>query len=352
MINASSSRGQKFPPGGRTDVMLRIEKNFEQWDRDGNGRIAWSEIRDCVADPSIEGKDAAALCTLYKYVEADASKRGLTRKASVTSSTLSQMRDSYLEGALPELDTNYRYALYRLENSTDEVFPDGLPNAFHVAQGAAPSCSFLSVTFAQAQSDPNVISDAVQAKPDGTYDVTFPGLGKTHNVTAPTDTETTLFASSSKNGTWLNLLEKAFGQQVAPKGAHFESRYNPATVIEAWTGDKAKITRIPKTLKNYRKGQMPAFLRTSSKQLASNNIVVTWTKFDSQMRSEGYVPGHAYAVMGIDQDDGLVELANPWGYFEPTGDNGRAKDGRDDGRFKMTIPEFVDRFGYMARQLG
>ena len=345
-----NQRGQSLKSMGTTDVMLRIEDNFDRWDRDNSGHITWSEMRKNVADPDITGRDAAALATLYSLNGQMMSERELVRRPSIHKHDVANMRSDYLHSEeAPLADHFYNKYLGKLENASEELFTDAIPNGFHGAQGSAPSCGFLAATFAQARKDPRVIQEAITEREDGKVEVKFPGLKKPVVINPTTDTETALFATSSENGTWLNTLEKAWGtHQTKTPNAAFEQSTWPEEAIQAWTNGKVKTTRIPKTLKNYKMGETPHFLKSTQKELASNHLIITWTKFEG-LSKDGLVPGHAYTLSGFDQDNGTVELRNPWGNFEPQED-GEALDGRNDGIFELTIPEFQKNFGHIARQ--
>ena len=330
--------------------MLRIEHNFDRWDLDDSGHITWSEMRKNIADENITGRDAAALATLYSLNGQMMSERDLVRRPSIHKHDIADMTTDYLHAEeTPLADLYYNKYLGKLENASDDLFTDAIPNGFHGAQGTAPSCGFLAATFAQARKDPRVIQEAITERDDGKLAVKFPGLEKPVVIKPTTDTETALFATSGGNGTWLNTVEKAWGtHQAKNPAAAFEQSTWPEDAIQAWTNGEVKTTRIPKKLKNYKVGETPHFLKTTQKELASNHLVITWTKFD-ELSNDGLVPGHAYTLSGYDQDNGTVELRNPWGKHEPNKD-GKALDGRNDGIFELTIPEFQKNFGHIARQ--
>ena len=91
-----NQRGHSLKSMGTTDVMLRIEDNFDRWDRDNSGHITWSEMRKNVADPDITGRDAAALATLYSLNGQMMSERELVRRPSIHKHDVANMRSDYL----------------------------------------------------------------------------------------------------------------------------------------------------------------------------------------------------------------------------------------------------------------
>lgn len=332
--------------------MLRIAQNFDSWDRDGSGHLTWSELRANAADPSIQGREAAALATLHGLVRAEAYERDLVRMPSVDKGDLFNMQADYLDSdETPLADRYYRKYLAKLENASDELFPHHqMPNGFNVSQGVAPSCGFLAATFGQARKDPRVVQDALTERPDGKLSVQFPGLEKPIVIEPATDTEVAMHASAGPNGTWLTNLEKAWGTHLGNNPlAAFEKSTWPEDALEAWTGGKATTSRIPKNPKKAKKGELPSYLRTTHRELASNHLATTWTRFED-FSDKQLVFGHAYTLTGIDQDKGTVELRNPWGHYEPTNDKGEAIDGRDDGVFELSFDEFARCFSHIARQ--
>lgn len=332
--------------------MLRITQHFDRWDRDDSGHLTWSELRQNAADPSIQGREAAALATLHALVRADASDRDLIRMPSVDKADVFNMQADYLDSEeTPLADQYYRKYLGKLETASDDLFPhQQLPNGFNVAQGAAPSCGFLAATFAQTRKDPRVVQEALTELPDGRLSVKFPGLEKPIVIQPATDTEVAMHASAGPNGAWLTNLEKAWGTHTGKNPlAAFEKSTWPEDALKAWTGGKATTARIPKNAKKVKKGELPAYLRTAQRELASNHLAITWTRFDD-FSDKQLVYGHAYTLTGIDEDKGTVELRNPWGHYEPTNAKGQPLDGRDDGVFQLSFQDFATCFSHIARQ--
>ncbi len=337
-------------PEGR--VLEELKKNFDRWDRDGNGQLSWSEVRHGVADPNIKGEEAVALATLYTLLEQDSVSRGLERKSPVPLDRLWDLYHDYTdEEDRPIADSLYVKYSAKLGHAASELFPQGLPNAHRAKQGTGPSCGFLAPTFAQALNDPNRVKNAISELEDGSFQVQFPGLSKPITVSPLTDTEKALFATAEDNGAWIGVLEKAWGTHQSQRNplAAFEMSTYPEEAISAWTAGPATTTQIPKNPKGYRKGELPAFLRTTQRELAANGIAVAWTRFEG-LTEENLVPGHAYTLMGVNQQTGTVTLRNPWGRLEPADSEGKPLDGTDDGLFEYPLEKFTVNFGQIARQ--
>lgn len=335
------------------DLLDKFHSRFDDWDLNNNGQIAWSEIRKNVANPDIKGEEAVELASLYSLIQHDVYYRGLQQTPPVKFNGLYDLYYEYYgpEAEKPIADLYYGKYKLKLGNTANELFPQGLPNAFNIRQGAAPSCGFLATTFAQTQTDPFAVKESIQETKEGRLQVTFPGVKQTVTVEKPTDSEKALFATAEENGTWLTALEKAWGvhQKRENPLAAFEQTTYPEDAIAAWTNGKATTRRVPKDPKGYQKGELPHFLRTTHRELASNHLAVAWTRYDG-IRGEDFVPGHAYTVTGIDYEDGTISLRNPWGHLEPKNENGEALDGRDDGAFEYPLAKFHTKFEKIARQ--
>lgn len=337
----------------KDDVFDLIEKNFDRFDRDGNSRITWTEMRKSVADPSITGQDAAALATLYSLVGDYADEQGFVRKPSITPGLVEELRSEREfqadEGDKLYADIYYDKYLTKLEQASTELFTEELPDGMKVRQGAGPSCSILSTTVGQALIDPQVIKDAFSVRRDGKVAIKFPGLPKPVVVAPTTDTETALFASAGKNGTWLNHVEKAWGSlQTKNPQAAFEFSSWPAKSIRAWSNAKAVTTKVPRDLSEVNKHKTPTFIAEMAEQLANKHIVMTWTRHGE--RDLELVPGHAHTVLAVDEQRETITVRNPWGRFEPTGGKGEPRDGKDDGVFELSFEEYVQDFAKISMQ--
>lgn len=352
-LQTSFHRGASAKTVRKEDVFELIDKNFDRFDRDGNSRITWTEMRKSVADPSIQGEDAAALATLYSLVGDHADEQGFLRKPAVTREFVDELRSDREfqaeEGEKLYADIYYNKYLTKLEKASTELFAGKLPDGMKVRQGVAPSCAILSTTVGQALIDPQVIKDAFSVRPDGKVAIKFPGLRKPVAVSPTTDTETALFATAGKNGTWLNHVEKAWGtlQGKNPEAA-FELSSWPAKSIRAWSHGKAVTTKVPQDLSGTKKGETPTFVAEMAEQLSNKHIVMTWTRNGD--RELNLVSGHAHTVLSVDEKAETIKVRNPWGRFEPTNEKGKPRDGKDDGIFELSYEEYVRDFGKISMQ--
>ncbi|MBX9667373.1 MAG: hypothetical protein K2X93_07125 [Candidatus Obscuribacterales bacterium] len=85
----------------------------------------------------------------------------------------------------------------------------------------------------------------------------------------------------------------------------------------------------------------------------NNDKLVVAASYEHPDERTGLSGHHAYTITGFDAKSGMVELKNP--YSVPTGDfslepksaDGKAKDGDNDGRFKLPLSEFKKEFMYV-----
>lgn len=344
-------RGTSARKARKDDVFDLLDKNFDRFDRNGDLRVTWPEMRKSVADPLIQGKDAAALATLYSLLPEVAFEMGLKRNPAVTPELLQELRDTrdlaLEEGEESEAELYYQKYLGKLEDASTELFPQGLPDGMKVRQGYGPSCAILATTVSQALIDPQVVKDAFSVRADGKVAVKFPGLPKPVTVTPTTDTETALFATAGKNGTWLNHIEKAWGTlQGSDPEAAFEKDSWPAKSIRAWSGGKATTSSVPE---QYREGGVPVFAQEMASGLDQDRIVMSWTR-NGDRELEGLIPGHAHTVLAVDEKKGSVKVRNPWGHREPLNAKGKPRDGKDDGVFELSFAEYARDFGRFSLQ--
>lgn len=350
---AATKRAHKesVKPRDADHILSSIVDYFPKWDLDSNGSLSWSEMRKCVANPEIRGEEAVTLASLRGLLEHDSDFRGKSKPAPVSVDQIYDKSFEYDteaendEDVKPVLEALYEKFAQKVGVGSEELFPDQMPNSEFIKQGTAPSCGFLSVTYAQTLKDPNSVHEAISPRPDGMIDVHFPGIKHTISVNSLTPTERLLASSAGDNGTWLPTLEKAWGKHLA-KGreeAAFEMTTYPENAIEAWTSHEASTSDIPA------KGRLAESLKPVEQSLAAGGTVVAWTK-NSGVKDGDFVTGHAYTVTGIDNEAHTISLRNPWGHLEPLNAQGKPKDGKDDGKFSISFEEFRKNFKSLAQE--
>lgn len=177
---------------------------FGKLDRDGDGILNQNEINAGVKDKAYTGDDAAILAVLKLY------EKDVTREQIQDPETLKLLYENAK-----------RFYDQRDKRVATELFPNGV-NPDDIVQGAVGDCYFLSAisSVANTQNGKNIISDMIQestnANGDRTYKVTFhdpnePSKLITMEVAPPTEGEMQVYAKG-KNGMWVSVLEKAFGE--------------------------------------------------------------------------------------------------------------------------------------------
>ena len=318
-----------------------LTRLFDRLDKNKNGKISKSEVKEALKDPKIKGDDAAALAALLGLMEAkeglegDFTREKLTRLQSGQSGTkIDQKAASY-----------FSYYRSRLNNQSRKVV-EGTPNPFQLEQGQFGTCYFLAALVSKAQQDPGSIAKMIKDNGNGTFTVTFPGH-KAVTIDAPSDGELLTEASSGSNGTWATILEKAYAKMKNDEA--FFSRDNPMDKVEGGgTGqgisdlttssvdtDELWLTRKSTTRKKL------------IKALGAGKMVVASVSKD-WIRDSGIPDQHAYTVLDYNEKTDKITLRNPWGHTETKGADGRAKDGNDDGIFQMTLDEFDKTFSIIA----
>ena len=138
----------------------------------------------------------------------------------------------------------------------------------------------------------------------------------------------------NKKELWPAILEKAFAQW---EGGYEEINNGGLTggVYEALTGKSMANSAV------FSPSVDDAFSRINS-ALAQGRPVVAGTYDDQSVNytNTGIEPWHAYTVLGAVEEGGekYVQLRNPWGQFEPSGN------GKDDGVFKLDLATFGKLF--------
>lgn len=227
-----------------------------------------------------------------------------------------------------------------------------------VYQGTVGDCWLAAGVSEIAEKRPDLIRSLITDNGDGTVTVHLHHRvnGKLTPVDVRIDEElpanhvggwyllpygSTALGANSKS-IWWPLIEKAYAKMV---GGYDK--------LPAWPNDNAAngleaITGKPATGFGF-SSDPTRLARDLQAKLASGKMVVVGTPDTSWMENHGIVPFHVYSVYGagVDAQGPYVLLRNPWGVFEPGdkgGNAGNARDGTDDGFFRMPASEFLKYF--------
>lgn len=232
-----------------------------------------------------------------------------------------------------------------LENHTKH-----LGNDAPVTQGQTGSCFVLAPVSAILDKDPTFFDDKIKDLGNGQLQVTMPeneGHLRTLDtvISKPTDAERARFGG----GETAAIIEKAASQHLKKVYGNNKAEAvqeqlhnggNEYAAIRMLTGNKSVRTST---------GADDEKLRGELGLVSDSSKGVTAGTHADVPENSGLMPSHVYHVTGFDKATGEVELTNPHkgdfgGQIEPTKPGGAARDGKFDGKFKISLAEFKDHF--------
>jgi hypothetical protein len=286
----------------------------------------------------------------------------------------------------------------------EELFPRGIDSIkAQIVQQDVYDCRFLAALASLAATDRGRqrIFNMFTNNGDGTVTVTF-ARGIRVTVQPLTHLESRLYARTrmtgqSSGGTWLPLLEKAYGQyrslQQNPlerlfrllKHGIFDWRWTPEPelpgfgasygakdnlAIELLTGGKVSVLPTisweigdfglgkgwvtsrqimswfnrERVMQTYLAEQDALLVRT----FVQGAIVTATTDVQPQADARGLWSHHAYAVIGYDGKTREIKLQDPMGtddFVDPC--TGKIRDGINDGIFELSLWEFNKYFSHL-----
>ncbi len=198
------------------------------------------------------------------------------------------------------------------------------PSLDDISQGGVGDCFLFAAMSAIVHSNPQQIVDMIKDNGNGTYTVTFTGIGIFSSATQ-TVSDSFIVGKhgnvTARKALWPLIIEKAYAQQ---KGGidELDKGGNPGSAIDDLLDDgpsrfdpreetadylmgklaKAKEKKWPVTLA----GPKQEGAGKEKKALADN--------------TPGLYFNHSYAVIGLDPDKNRIKLFNPWGHDHPNSD--------------------------------
>jgi hypothetical protein len=229
----------------------------------------------------------------------------------------------------------------------DIAAASGGVDPMHPVQGWLPNCFLDAALIAVALQQPEAITSALnldaQGRPqrndNGNLTATFHVSGGTETVEFDEDLPTVnggLIYTHSKdpNVVWPAFLEKAFTMwEQGGEGYAGYAGGDPTYVMTAITGGDGESLDIDDYMQP---GDGSGLYAKLKEELQAASAIVVGTREDVD-KAWGLVPAHAYAVMGVGENDELgayIEVQNPFHQGEPE------VDGVDDGRFKIRLDDF------------
>ena len=343
-----------------------VNQNFSQWDTDGNGKLSKDEIVAALSNRKIRDEAAAAIVAIAKIVRAD--KYNLppltkdylanspSRKVKSSDEETDSEDDNSKTGKLnqpPAFQPLYLAALKKLQSTSRDLFPQGLPSieGIHQAMG---DCTFISTVGAMVHRDPSAVKAMFSQNDNGSITVHF-GNGENIKIFI-TDADIALWSSAKTNGLWLTALEKAYRKSLAKtkrsddtstKGLHLNGEDRP-NIYEKFSGPTIEILaghEIRSVKLNGIHPDSPQFseLRQELITAQRKHLLIKAGVAGGHKIVPKIAGDHAYAVLGYDKKQDLVHIWNPWGNtFTPDGPdsikNGYTTKG---GEFDIPLKDFV-----------
>ncbi len=355
------------------DIQALVAKNFGRLDTNGDGFISKTELDEATVDKTLQGDDARLVAVLKEHrqnleelsndewgdendgiTKADIEKFSeILKKADQSKSEEGLISD--INRILCESGKSINIANRDLFANKDNPLASINPDA--IKQGEIGDCYFLGALAALASSrqGKESIRNMIKDNGNGTYTVTFPGAkGKPVTVEAPTDAELARYAQGSADGIWPAVLEKAYGKHCdannidphegIPDGGTEEMG------LEVLTGRTVDTDLLALTSKEATHKKL-AEAMTDGRPVTAGIYGELGEGFglaDGNTDDAGIPSGHLYTIQAYDPISRTVTIRNPWGKGEPTAFLGMAKDGENDGVFKMSLDEFYKNFSSVS----
>jgi len=314
--------------------LTRDNKIFNKLDKNNNGLLSASEIKQALAEPNIDPRLRSSLAFISEYFSDATHGINMTSKDDgISKSDLKKLVEA--EVAKP--------AWAALDAGGDSIkrFHDSAPayasgNVFAhekaklqdivasaIVQGEIGDCHFEGPVLALAVTSPERLP-AITRKGKDAYAISFPILeGGSLTVSRPTRAEMSIFQTATTYGLWSSVIEKGYAtilRQIDPNEAAHKPEANslppqmfasfghmPSTAIRALTGhDTAMIspTNAPDQV----------IARAISETLSARRIAVADSLYAPKNPELDHL--HTFAITEFDPhgpDGGTITLLNPHG---------------------------------------
>jgi len=198
-----------------------------------------------------------------------------------------------------------------------------MPTPDDVNQGQVGDCFLLAVLAGMANTKPQAIKDMIVANANGTYTVTFQGIGFFKAARQTVSADFVKGKHARVGGTqafWPLVVEKAYagqkgGVDVIDKGG------NPGTAGKELT-DLSPDRMNPQTTDG--DTILGAVEAGKDKKVVMTASTMSGEKASDDKKKmadeiDGLHFSHAYTVMDVDRKGRRIKLRNPWGYSHPRG---------------------------------
>ncbi|MBU6450158.1 MAG: hypothetical protein KGS72_00150 [Cyanobacteria bacterium REEB67] len=198
-------------------------------------------------------------------------------------------------------------------------------NQNDVTQGASGDCYFDSALAAVAKTQPEIIANSIKLNENGTYTVTFKGDPQHPiDVEPPTDSELSLYNSASADGTWANIIEKAYadhqilfgGRKIADDTEQDAiSAGNAGRSLALLTGEPAPFYQLaPGQAARMESEPIGVISPLDQLEAAASQGAEAMVGIGNAPDGSGLASHHEYTVVGYQPgaNGGNFELRNPW----------------------------------------
>ena len=197
------------------------------------------------------------------------------------------------------------------------------PSLDDITQGTLADCYLFANLSAIVVTNPQRIVDMIKDNGDGTYTVTFKGIGfwssATQTVTA--DFTAGKHGFAGKTGAyWPIVIEKAYAQEKGGiekiEGKNPGDAMNDLTNVGPSTFDPREETAsyIMGKFAHAKEKKWPVTLLSPKQDTAGKD------KQAIALNTPGLHFWHTYAVIDVDVMKNRIKLFNPWGHDHPNGD--------------------------------
>lgn len=320
-----------------THLLIGLEAQFDMFDKNRDGVVSKEELNDS-KDISALGLSPPKLCN---DVEQKLLKDGPFSKEALSNLALETCHIEDASKALKKaLTQTYEKDVKTPEKPLPAFVHEANPaqdiTPFVGKQGNIGDCYVLSAVSALAKANPEAIRKMIVDNKNGTYSVLFPGEAPIV-VPQTTRAEQLTFNGPSREGSWVSVLEKAYGMLIERRNQNFgipQITLNPGgfehEVLADFTGKMGESILGPQLSK------------MAVPELSARFTSLTKAKLPlcCSTNKEDFDPvqaNHAYSIIGFDPkgtDGGTLTLRNPW-----------HNDGRRYGHLvSISVKEFKNRF--------
>ena len=334
-----------------------VDEKFHDWDRNQDQRLDLSEVDfimtggfyDQYAEVANSPIYASTLATAQKhfdYIESAHPHDGkgmsqqdfrlLANPASANISVISELITEdfahFHERALSQTTP---------ANLLEESFEPGT-----IHQGVPGSCVLLSTLAGLTQKD---IKNFFSENEQGQTVVKFAD-GHQEVLAEPTLSERLYHSRGQENERWPAMLEIAVAQRLYTESSG-ESKslrgsidgIEPAFALKALTGLEADQRNLDELTLIQTREALAELTQKQGPVICGSRARAVGDFIDQEDLHNGIYNGHAYTILGFDQEKDTVTLRNPWGHTEWA-----FQESPDDGVFEMPTAQFYSSFRWVA----